>query len=208
MANNAKNKQKKLAKQKKKRMAKKKAFNATKTLSNKPLAYTQFPIHECLVPDGLFADGIATVLISRRIPNGSIALSAFVIDPYCLGVKNAMFRVLSKNSYENELKLSLFQSHEGQTFENVDPSCVKKIINGALAYANALGFSPHKDYYNAIKLFGNIESETCPTTYHYGKDGKPFYVNGPHESPVQIQKIVRQLDKKCGAGNYNHLLLG
>lgn len=207
MANNAKNKQKKLAKQKKKRMARKKSLNVTKTINNKPLAYVQFPIHECLVPDRLFTDGIGTVLVSRRIPDGSLALSAFVVDPYCLGVKNAMFRVLNEASYENELKPSLFNSHEGQIFESVHPSCTKKIINGAVSYAKALGFSPHKDYHNAIKLLGNIESEACSIAYQYGKDGKPFYVSGPNESPAQAQKIVKQLDEKCGTGNYHHISL-
>lgn len=205
MANNSKNKQKKLAKQKKKRMAKKKVLSAIKTLGNKPLAYAKFPIHECLVPDGLFANGIATVLVSRHASNGSIAVSAFVVDSYCLGVKNAMFRVLNEASYENELKPSLLNSHEGQTFENVHPSCTKKIINGAVAYAKALGFSPHKDYHNAIKLLGNIKSTACPVAYQYGKDGMPFYISGPNESPAQAQKIVKQLAQKCGEGNYHYI---
>jgi len=43
-------------------------------------------------------------VVTRRIPNGDIAMSAFVIDVFCLGVKDAMFMVLPESEYEHKLK--------------------------------------------------------------------------------------------------------
>src|SRR5947209_19536193 len=57
------------------------------------------PIHECLVPEGLFGMGIGEVLFGRKLPNGDVAASLFLLDVYCLGVKNAFFRVFSEYDY-------------------------------------------------------------------------------------------------------------
>ena len=94
-------------------------------------------------------------------------------------------------------------THEGQFFEKTHPSCVKKLVEGAVNYANNLGFSPHRDYHNSIELLATIDSSACPVKYEYGKDGKPFYIQGPHETPEQIEGIINKLRNKCGDGGYN-----
>ena len=42
----------------------------------------------------LSASALRGLLVTRRIANGDIAMSAFVIDVFCLGVEDAMFTVL------------------------------------------------------------------------------------------------------------------
>ena len=42
--------------------------------------------------------------------------------------------------------------------------------------------------------------------YTYGKEGKPFYMNGPYESPADIDRILNTLTKKCGAGGFDTVL--
>ena len=49
------------------------------------------PIHESLVPASLFEQGIGNLLFSRSLPDGRVALGAFLLDVFCLGVKNAFF---------------------------------------------------------------------------------------------------------------------
>ena len=55
--------------------------------------YARNPIHECLFPASLFETGLGNVIVTRRTQVGSIAISAFVADVICLGVKNALFKV-------------------------------------------------------------------------------------------------------------------
>ena len=44
-------------------------------------------------------------------------------------------------------------------------------------------------------------------SFQFGKDGKPFYVSGPYDSPVKSRRIVDTLEKRCGPGGYDYLVL-
>lgn len=206
MASNPKNRQKKLAKKKKKRSIKKKLINITKNLSGNSSNYSQLPIYECLAPSSLFETGIGNILFTRRLLNGSIAVSAFLVDVQSLGVKNALFRVMSKSEYEGNFKSDMIDVDEG-TIEKIHPTCAKKIIMGAISYAKNLGFSPHSDYHKASGIFSDIESQACSEKYEYGKDGKPFYMRGPNETISQANKIVEKLAKSCGEGNFDYIIM-
>ena len=55
-------------------------------------------------------------------------------------------------------------------------------------------------------LKANNVKKVCPEKYTFGKDGKPFYINGPNETSVQSQQIINQLSKKCGEGNFDFMM--
>ena len=203
MAISEQQRQKKLAKKKKKRgvTVKKPTLSMRKA---KP--YANFPIHECLIPTNLFASGIGEVLVARRVPDGDIAMSAFVIDVFCLGVKDALFTVVSEYTYEHEYKGRMVATGN-RDFEKIHQTCAKKLLDGLVDYANELGFSPHPDYKNAKDIFGDIDASACPVKYTYGKDGKPFYANGPFESPADVEKIIQTLTKKYGVEGFDALYM-
>lgn len=206
MAISSKQRQKRLERKAKKKKSLK--INRSISLSKRKAArYSTCPIHECLVPHGLFEIGIGNVMVSRKPPNGNIAVSVFLVDIFCLGVKDAFFRVLKEGEYENKLIASLMESHEGQTFKSVDPSCARKLLEGAVAYAEELGFSHHPDHKNAKNIFGDIDSSNCPIKYTYGKDGKPFYVRGPSETVEKARQIVNHLNQRCGEGGFDYMVM-
>ena len=198
--------QKKLEKKKKKRQLSKKTGSMGFGARIAAASYAKYPIYEWLVPSGLFETGLGTIIATRRPPSGEIAVSAFVVDVFCLGVKNALFKVAGEEAYHNTIKPRLVETHEGQHFENTHPSCVRKIIEGAVDYADELGFSPHPDYNSAKVIFGDIDAGVCPVKYVFGQEGMPMYIRGPNETINQAKKIVDQLDKRCGEGNYHYLL--
>jgi hypothetical protein len=202
MAISEQQRQKKLAKKKQKRRAT--AKNMTLSMK-KAKPYASYPIHECLIPDDLFISGLGELVVTRRMPNGDIAMSAFVIDVFCLGVKDAMFMVLPESEYEHKIKGRMAATGD-RGFEKLHQSCAKKLLDGLVEYAKELGFAPHPDYKNANDIFGIIDAGACPVKYTYGKDGKPFYMNGPYESPADIERILNTLTKKCGAGGFNTVL--
>jgi len=207
MAINEKQKQKKLAKKNKKRKSSKFISNIGGQQRLRSSNYARFPIHECFVPNTLFETGIGYVIFTRRTPDGFIAISSFVLDVYCLGVKNALFKVSSEFEYENRIKPQLMSSNEDAVFEKVHQSCAKKLVEGAVLYANKLGFSPHYDYKEAQKIFGAIDVDSCPVKYTYGQDGKPFYIRGPNESVSQAKRIVDTLNKKCGEEGFDYMMM-
>jgi hypothetical protein len=38
----------------------------------------------------------------------------------------------------------------------------------------------------------------------FGRDGKPFFIAGPHDNP---KLILKQLEQTAGAGNYDYLVM-
>ncbi|SJM90196.1 conserved hypothetical protein [Crenothrix polyspora] len=199
MALSEQQRQKKLLKKKQKRAAVVKQVITSMTM-DKAVAYAKYPIHECLIPTNLFRSGLGEVIVARRVSNDKVAMGSFVIDVFCLGVKDALFKVFSEHEYE-DIK-SRFAEGTGRTFEKLHQTCAKKLVDGVVAYAKDLGFSPHPDYNNVKNIFGDIDASVCPVSYSYGKEGKPFYMNGPYESEAKIQKIIATLQKKCGEGGF------
>jgi hypothetical protein len=206
MAINERQRQKKLDEKKKKRKLVTKGTAAGLPMGRKALQYCKFPVHECLVPERLFETGLGTVIWVRRMPDGMLAITAFVVDVFCLGVKDALFKVASEQAYENMIKPGLIETHEGQAFLTVEPAYARKLIQGAVRYAEGLGFPPHPDYQNARGIFGDVDSLACPTEFEYGREGKPFYMRGPHESVSQAKRIVEQLQNECGEGGFHYLV--
>jgi len=43
-----------------------------------------------------------------------------------------------------------------------------------------------------------------PYQLTFGKNGKPFFVAGPHDNAA---RILKQLEKTAGQGNYDYLVL-
>lgn len=160
------------------------------------------PIYQCLVPEMLFEKGLGNLVFSRRLPDGRIALSVFLLDIYCLGVKNAFFAAVTKEEYGQRLG----RWSPSETLKPMSPACFRKLVEGGVAYARELGFNPHADYAEARRIFGNVEAADCPTQFEYGHEGKPLYVSGPNETPSEARAIVKQLERRLGAGNFHYLV--
>ncbi len=141
------------------------------------------PIHECLVPANLFERGIGNLVFSRSLPGGRMALAMFLLDVFCLGVKDTFFAVVG------------------------NPAGLRKLVEGGVAYARELGFNPSPDFVVVHKIFGDVEAAACPTHFEYGHAGKPFYISGPRETATQVRTIVDQLQRRFGSGNFEYLVL-
>jgi len=196
--------------QKQKKALKKKQQRKTITkestpqqLLNKIQPYVEHPFYECLMPHNLFDTGIGNILISKMTPQGEIAVCSFIVDVYCLGIKQVLFKTLSLPEYETIFKPSITESHGGYTFQKIKPACAKKLIEGAVNYASELGLPTHKDYPALKAILGEEKLGRCWTRYRYGKDKMPHYVKGPNESSLESKKIIQTLEKNCGLGNFH-----
>src|SRR5215467_8568659 len=209
MALDARKRQQKLAK----KAAKRKAVVATKkslgeagglvshTRQIMPNAST--PIHECLIPDNLFELGIGNVIVSRKLPNGFIGAAFFLVDVFCLGIKDVFYDVLSPVEYD--YRVSDLQQ---ETFRAIDPTCARKLVEGAEAYARDLGFPPHADYPRARQIFGDLDATACATHYVFGRDGKPFCMSGPYDTPAKCRRIIDTLTRRCGPEGFHFVMAG
>ncbi len=166
-------------------------------------AASAFGVSYCLVSEGIFDIGIGYVILGRTISPTKVATGVFLVDAYCLGVKNAYY---AESTHEQLREMIDKMADDGNPVVDIAPECARKIVDGAIAYAKELGFTPHADYPPAGALFGDIDAGACPTEYEFGKDGKPFYVSGPNDTPAKIRKIMHTLTAKAGEGNFDFMV--
>jgi hypothetical protein len=200
--------QKKLAKKKSKRKAvlssknKKVSFSDRISRSKAIIIARNSPINRCFVRKNIFSEGIGTAIVSREMPNGHLGVGVYLLDVWCLGVKNTYFSVLSENEFLDRIK----QIEVNENLETLHPSCARKIIEQCVEYSDTLGFKSHKDYKISRQLLMDLDPNVCPNQYIFGKDGKPFYISGPNENQNQSKKIVEKLFRSCGEGNFEYIV--
>ncbi len=95
-------------------------------------------------------------------------------------------------------------SHEDGPLVDIDPSVARKLLHDAAAYAASFGLAPREGFAEAEAIFGDIPMAT--ETFRFGKDGKPFLVSGPNDSPARIRYILDALAKRAGPGGFDYLV--
>jgi hypothetical protein len=154
----------------------------------------------------LFDLGAGYLVMSRFKADGRVEAGFFLLDVFCLGVKDAGFYPFhSITDYQEGLLGRLFPDG---TSVRMTPEAARKLMEDAISYARGFGFSPSADFKKASRVFGGITTVDCTEQFVFGKDGKPFYIQGPSESPGQVERILRALEAKCGEGGYNYTIAG
>jgi hypothetical protein len=196
MAKNEARRQKQLAKKKAKRDEKR--TQLARLTSNDPTVRLatadSWPVVEALVPENLWELGKGQLIIARRQPDGRLACAVFLVDTWCLGVKNAFWRPFSKFDYDELVR----ECEQACTYRRVAPEYFAKLIFAAVEYARSLGFAPHPDYRHARLLLSGIDVSLCPESFVFGKGGKPFYMRGPQDSPGKARAIAHQVHQVGG----------
>ena len=149
----------------------------------------EWPIVETLVPDNLWAEGIGNLVIARRMPDGRLAVANYLVDTYCLGVKDAYCDVLTPIRYQ----AMLAEVNRVGRMKPVPPERFAKLVLDAVDYARRVGIFPHPDYNVARLLLAGIDSAACTEAFEFGKDGKPFYVQGPNDSNAKAAAIAARV---------------
>jgi hypothetical protein len=158
---------------------------------------------EAWASSDLFESGFGQVVVARFKASGEVEAGVFLVDIYCLGVKNAFFSRLWPTDYEGRLLGSMDRAG-GKTA--IAPACARQLVEGAVAYARNLGIEPHRDYKQGARVFGGINPGDCPTEFVYGKDGKPLFISSPHDSPEFIERVLGMLTRRLGEGGFHSLV--
>jgi hypothetical protein len=167
-----------------------------------PISTPTWPIHEAFISQSVYDIRQGTAILSRK-SGESIAVAVFLVDSGCMGIKSAFRGFMRADAYNDFM--AKFRTSE--KLIPAHPECLRKLVEGALDYAADLGFSPDPDYYRVKALFGDIDSSACTQEFEFGKDGKPYYVSGPNDSPASIRAIMKQLSLKCGGPEGFHFMI-
>jgi hypothetical protein len=170
-------------------------------LINTNAAHYFFDIHKPetnpLVEHG--PDGFAMVLVTR-LDRHQYLCSSFLVDHWCLGVKDASGpRKLDRRKYQD--LIDTYFSPFGGSYQEITLKQAQEVIFGAVDYAANLGFKPHQDFESARFNLGP-RLEPLPAL-EFGHQGKPYYISGPFDQPEQI---IRKLEKSVGLGNFEYLI--
>jgi hypothetical protein len=198
MAQHGAREQKRLAKKKAKRIAEKRAL-ARRTSDNPAIRFRtadRWEIVDTLVPDDLWTQGIGQLVIARRTPAGEYAIGVFLLDVFCLGVKNAFWIVNTPSEYRALVE----KLEECSPMTKVAPEYFSKLVHCGADYGQSLGFPPHRDFRHARLLLEGIDPAHCSEEFDFGKNGKPFYFRGPNESLEQARAIGQRV--QAAGGHY------
>ncbi len=153
--------------------------------------------HEAYIDKAWQDHGLAVVVVNR-IRDDWAECATFLVDTWCLGVKDAIAPVAMPLA---EAAGFVADNLPADRCEPIPPACAKKLIEGAIAYAERLGFAPHRDYRKARKVLSGIDPALCPTEFTFGRDGRPFYSAGA-DSPERVEKILAILEARCGPDGF------
>ena len=165
------------------------------------------PVAQCLV-DVNFAKvllgnetsetgGLGLVMVTRSKGYNRFVAATYLIDYWCLGVKDTIPpRNCNDSQYKNlvEHSYSPFLGYEEISLEQA-----QALVWGAIAYAKTLGFEPHRDFEQSKAHLGELTSEI---SLKFGRNGEPCYVEGPYDDR---RKIINTLRDSVGNGNFDYL---
>ncbi len=143
--------------------------------------------------------GAAFVLLAEPSIRGRLSVCGYLVDTWCLGVKNALGPRYVRLLEFEALRRQCFRLWESDGIA-VPLESAQHLVLGAVEYARSLGFEPHPDFTRARPALGPWHG---PSAITFGKDGKPFYINGRYDDP---QAVLATLERSVGHDNFDFVV--
>lgn len=165
-------------------------------------AAARLPLRACLISYNWREERYASLVVARGRAGGRIAVSSFMADLGCLGIKYAL---AAPEMTETDLKRILAELGAQHDLIECNPAFALKLLDGAFEYAKELGFQPDPDYFAAKQIFGSDldHDSVADQEIDYGLNGKPFFVAGPYDD---AETIVNRLTRKLGPDGFNFIV--
>jgi hypothetical protein len=152
------------------------------------------PIRACLITDGWMEAGMGTLFVTRGVSNNRLGFGMFLLDTYCLGVKDVAFKSMDADQWAAFLDASEY----AMPLSPIDPGVARKLLRDLSAWSASMGFAPHPDFATVERLFGTVSADTCTTEFEFGREGRPFYIQGPSDTPAQARQHLAQVNRATG----------
>lgn len=179
-------------------MAKKKSKNKNKGQQQPALSPYRFmrekartlPIGKCYIaPPNWQESGMAHVIVTRVRPSGNLVMGAFLVDTFCLGVKDAGYH---ENMPPSDFEGYLNNYKKGMGLEEISYNEAHNIIYGAIAFAEEGGIKPTKEFDPAGYILEEDTDEIPLIEYDFGKNGKHFLVVNPDRKEMPYYHILKK----------------
>ena len=157
----------------------------------------KLPYHECLINEEWEESGMASIFISKKMPSGKYIIGLYMVDIFCLGLKNTYYQFGLDYFQYKELLEKMYPDNNNIL---CDITKAHNIIFGAIDFAEELGFKPEKDFRITEYLLDTSLIDEGIDDIEFGRDGKPYYVAGPYDDTRRIINILRT---HIGEGNFD-----
>ena len=124
-------------------------------------------------------------------------MCSYLVDTWCLGVKNAMGPKRTGRCEFEALRRQCYAPWRSHGIP-IPLELAQHLVLGAAEFARRLGFEPHRDFHRARSVLGSWDG---PSAIMFGMDGKPHYINGPFEDP---QRVLATLERAVGRGGFHY----
>jgi hypothetical protein len=140
--------------------------------------------------------GLVSLLVTER--HGRVRLGGWLVDVYCLGVKDVVGpRVMDKRRAVDFGRL-FFAAYQARPLE-APLELAQHLVFGAVEYAQ-----PWVDpAQGSAATTDQLGSWTGPSAISFRRDGKPFFVQGPHDD---ADAVLQTLERSVGRGNFPSLV--
>ncbi len=143
--------------------------------------------------------GLAAVLVARDAGRGRLTLCGYLVDVYCLGVKDVIGPQRMNARQCDDFTRSFFGGFDRPPVA-VPLDLAQDLVLGGVAYARTLGFEPAPDFGDVRAHLGSWDG---PSVITFGREGRPFYIQGPYDD---VDRVMRRLERSTGAGKFHYLV--
>lgn len=172
----------------------------------------KLPVYKCYMPQEISNQGMSIVVVARQRPNGNILFGCYMLDTYCLGVKNALYHYDYDPEEFDEFIENIFLKFSG--YVECPYEDAHNLIYSALEFAAEAGIDPHPDFTNVAEYILEEDTDDIPLKeYPMGHDGKYLLVEGPTHNERKYVKMLKErlgdrfdyiLDMGGSDYNYDH----
>jgi hypothetical protein len=160
-----------------------------------------YPVEGCWIMPGWEEGGMAVVVVARRQTNGNIVYGVYLVDYYCLGLKDTFFNGdIPAGRFRREILPEVMQGNEPQ---EISSALAHEIIYGAIEFAGEYGFRPHRDFRRSRDILDPPDTHPRTGRIEFGYEGKPLFISGPYDN---VDAILRQLERTAGEGNHDYMI--
>lgn len=176
---------------------------AAPVMAKRPLAHevrqwADAPLHACLLQNGLFDRGNGLLIFARETASGGLAATVFLLDTFCLGVKDIAFRRFSASEFDDFITAM----EDEESFAPVELAYARRLVRDLVAYGRSIGIEPAADYAAIEHFFSDIPPGGGEIPFRFGYEGKPLYIPGPTETKAQIRRRMDQLRRRVGEDGF------
>lgn len=146
-----------------------------------------WPIKDCKINSNWRENGLAYILISRVQPNNRIVFGSYLVDIFCLGLKDTF---CNADITQSEFESLVSKMYRIDPVVNCTSSLAHTIIYGGIEFAAKYGFTPHRDFNLSKYILEESTSIEKDESVEFGEDGQPLFIQGPYDDPNAVIRTL------------------